>query len=392
MRKITADFIFPISSPPLKNGVLLLEDDGCIVGVFEEAAFENTTLEVYKGIVCPGFVNTHCHLELSHLEGKLLPHQGLDAFIKDVVKLNQETEEAAMEKAEKNMIEQGIVAVGDISNGPASFELKNKGNLRYHTFIEVLGFHPDKAVGAFDRAQQLYQDLKNKLPKGHGVSISPHAPYSASIKLLEKIGAFAKLHGGPLTIHNQENEEENKLFQKKEGRILERFKDFGIDVSAWEPTGMNSLMSSLQYLPSEVPLQLVHNTVTNAEDIRQAMHFHKNLFWCFCPGANLYIENRLPDFDLFIKAKGQITIGTDSLASNTFLSILEELKIISFKAPLIALETLLKWATLNGAAFLGFEKELGSFEKGKKPGVNLIENLLPDTYCLGAQSSVRKLV
>jgi cytosine/adenosine deaminase-related metal-dependent hydrolase len=79
--------------------------------------------------------------------------------------------------------------------------------------------------------------------------------------------------------------------------------------------------------------------------------------------------------ELFVQNNLNVVIGTDSLASNHQLSILEELKTISKNFPEIETETLLKWATINGARALQMESDLGSFEKGKTPGILLIENV-----------------
>jgi cytosine/adenosine deaminase-related metal-dependent hydrolase len=393
MRKVTADYIFPISQPPVKNGLLVLDDHGYIVEFIHHPDLSDISIEKYAGILCPGFVNAHCHLELSYLKGKIARQTGLDHFIKEVTQIATPQEEiaSAIVAAEKEMVAEGIVAVGDISNGPDSFLQKSKGNLRYHTFIEVLGFHPDRAQMAFEKAVSLYHQIKETLTQDHSVSITPHAPYSASEKLLKLIHEFALQDKGPLTIHNQESEEENKFFQKKEGSILSRLQNFGIDASWWQPTGKNSLESTLKHLSKINRLQLVHNTVTNAEDIRQALQYNDLLWWCFCPNANVYIENKLPDFKLFLKANARITIGTDSLASNNRLSVLEELKTIALNAPNINLETLLSWATRNGAEFLGFDKDLGTFEKGKRPGINLIEEINLNTLSFTTESKVRRL-
>jgi cytosine/adenosine deaminase-related metal-dependent hydrolase len=117
----------------------------------------------------------------------------------------------------------------------------------------------------------------------------------------------------------------------------------------------------------------VHNTFTSLEDLQWATSQASNLFWCTCPNANLYIEDRLPDYNFFINEKAKVTIGTDSLASNKSLSVLDELKTISSHNPQIPLQTLLSWGTINGAEFLG-RTELGTIEKGKKPGLNLLIN------------------
>ncbi|QQR94699.1 MAG: amidohydrolase family protein [Bacteroidota bacterium] len=119
----------------------------------------------------------------------------------------------------------------------------------------------------------------------------------------------------------------------------------------------------------------VHNTFSSDDDIQFAIKNVKKAWWCFCPNANLYIENTLPEIERITKATENILIGTDSLASNDQLSILSELKIITNKFPQITLHQLLTWSTINGAKALKMDNELGTLEKGKKPGLVLIENV-----------------
>ena len=116
----------------------------------------------------------------------------------------------------------------------------------------------------------------------------------------------------------------------------------------------------------------------------------KNTFWATCPNANLYIENQLPNYQTFLDAGATVTIGTDSLTSNWQLSVLEEMKTISKYQSYVDFETLLKWATLNGAKALGFERTLGSLKVGKTPGINLIKNL-GKNWTLKSNSSVKRL-
>jgi len=108
-------------------------------------------------------------------------------------------------------------------------------------------------------------------------------------------------------------------------------------------------------------------------DIKFAHQWNPNTYWATCPNANLYIENRLPNYQHFLDTDAKVTIGTDSLTSNWQLSILEELKTIHQFQSYVPLETLFKWATLNGAEALGYEKELGSITIGKKPGLVLLD-------------------
>ena len=195
-------------------------------------------------------------------------------------------------------------------------------------------------------------------------------------------------------MHNQESEEENNLFINKKGKLYEFLKKLGADFSKWQPTGMNSLPSILNHFPKPNPAAktlFVHNTYTSEEDIEQtSKHFeNKNIFWTFCPNSNLYIENHLPDIKMFVRKNQNIVIGTDSLASNKTLSILEELKTITNRFPAISLNEMLKWATINGAEALNLAQTLGSFEIGKKPGINLVQNIDFDNMMLTEKSSVK---
>ncbi|OZA56270.1 MAG: hypothetical protein B7X75_06570 [Sphingobacteriales bacterium 39-40-5] len=135
---------------------------------------------------------------------------------------------------------------------------------------------------------------------------------------------------------------------------------------------------------------LVHNTYTSREDLAAVTASGNDIYWCFCPNANLYIEGKLPDINQFLADDLKITIGTDSLASNDKLCILSELKVLKEYSPELPFSQTIRWATLNGAEFLGIDKRFGSIEKGKTPGLNLIQNA--DGLELTKHSTIRKLI
>ena len=387
MRKISAAYIFPGNRAPIKNGVVVLDDDGEILSVLNPEADEINWDEVeqYEGVICPGFVNTHCHLELSYLKDQIAEATQLHGFVQELMSKrdaasDKEKLEAIM-LAEQEMIANGIVAVGDISNGASTFEQKAKSNIRHHSFVEVFGLDADQAKAHFERVQllkQTYHDQKR-------ISITAHAPYSLSPKLVELVNGEKDLL---MTIHNQETAGENELFSDGEGPLFEQLAQFSDAIKEWSPTGKSSLQSYLHNYTKHKRVLLVHNTFTNKADVDFANNYSNNIYWCFCPNANEYIEEKQPDYKLFLDQK--CTIGTDSLASNWSLSILDELITISKKEPSISLEKLIQWATSNGAEFLGFD-EFGSIEKGKTPGLNLIKGVDLDKMCLTDRSSVTPL-
>jgi cytosine/adenosine deaminase-related metal-dependent hydrolase len=135
---------------------------------------------------------------------------------------------------------------------------------------------------------------------------------------------------------------------------------------------------------------LVHNTCTNLKDIYFIKRFDTKVHFCFCPGANLYIEDKLPKVELFIDQGFNITLGTDSLASNTKLCILNEMRLLQEKFPVLTTERLVQWATLNGAKYLGIADEKGTIEEGKMPGLNLITGL--DNLRITSATKVRRLI
>lgn len=374
MRYVTADRIFSGKENLPKNTVLAITNEGILNDIFSEENIDNNNIERLNGIICPGFVNTHCHLELSHLKGVIKQHTGIVDFGLSVIKhrndqpLNEQIE--AMLMADAEMQKQGIVAVGDISNTTASIGAKKQSDLYYHTFVELIALNPERADMVLDQGKQLESEFKsNKL----SASLAPHAPYSASLKLIEQISNYCYATKQPTSIHNQESTAENEFFKNKLGDYLRLYETLNIPIAYFKPNQKSSLQSVINAFNKAVNTLMVHNTFTNEEDFQVAQNLHKQLYWCLCPNANLYIENSLPDIQLMIANNCKLTFGTDSLASNSRLSIIDEINTIIKKQPEIPLELLLKAATYNGAEFLGIEDCFGSLLKNKKCGINLIE-------------------
>jgi cytosine/adenosine deaminase-related metal-dependent hydrolase len=357
-----------------EDSVLISDDAGSIVDLISEKEVESSKIEYLEGILTPGFVNTHCHLELSHLKDKIARGTGIVDFGLEVIKQRNQTplglQVELMKDADKAMFEQGIVAVGDISNTIDSIEVKKKSKLQYHTFVELIALNPERANLVFDAGKAILEEYdKNQL----SVSLAPHAPYTASVDLIKLISDDCYAKKKPTSIHNQESEAENEFFNSKTGDYLRLYETLNIPIDYFKESGKSSLQMILQGFNVNVNTLLVHNTFSKKEDVEIVEKYHSNLFWCLCPHANLYIENTLPNVALLQANNCGLTIGTDSLASNSTLSIAEELNILREHQSNIKLEILLKAATYNGAKFLGLESHLGFLEKGKKPGINLLK-------------------
>jgi cytosine/adenosine deaminase-related metal-dependent hydrolase len=179
-----------------------------------------------------------------------------------------------------------------------------------------------------------------------------------------------------ISIHNQESIAEDVLYKTGEGDFLKLYKNFGVEKSPFPVTGKSTIQSYLPHFNNGQTIVLVHNTYMTEEDIVFANNYAAQnglqLVYCFCPNANKYIENTLPPLDLFIKHNCRMVLGTDSYSSNWQLSIAKEIKTLHENFPAIPLTTLLQMGNLNGAEALQKMDKLGSFEKGKTPGVVVI--------------------
>lgn len=366
MRYITADRIFDGTHFLEDGSALVLDDTGKIVEITTIKKFQ-IPYEKYQGILMPGFINAHCHLELSHMH-ELIPQQtGIIDFAKNIItKRNSakpEQIQQAMKDADDFMKKAGIVAVGDISNNNVSFGIKRSSSIYYHTFIELIGLDPARKNDILRTGETLLQELEKDHLSG---SLAPHAPYSTSIDLIAEISKYNTSKQLPLSIHNQENSEEDAFMQGKPSKFKDLYDFLKMDISWFKPSFKNSIQAYIHHLKGNKNI-LVHNTFTSENDIATSSDA---IFWCCCPSANLYIEGVLPDYELLIKHNKSVCFGTDSLASNTNLSIIKEADL--FYQQTNDLITTLKGLTSTGAKALGIDESFGSFKIGAKPGVNLI--------------------
>jgi cytosine/adenosine deaminase-related metal-dependent hydrolase len=353
------------------NQVLITKEDGTIEAILPVSE-AGDDIQHFEGILCPGFVNAHCHLELSHMKGMIPAHTGLQEFVKQIVALRQVEPEAIQEaivSAEAEMMANGIVAVGDISNTLDTLNQKAKHHLAYYSFVELYDLDPTRATDKILAGLEMQKQFQENCVRA---SLVPHAPYSVTNNLWHLLSAHFGIH--TISMHNQETPDENEFFKTKTGSFLGMYERTKVNLDFFEATGLSSLQSILPIFKKAHHGILVHNSFTSAEDIQAVRAAMDNAFWCLCPNANQYIEQTMPPVELLRSEKANIVIGTDSYASNWSLSVLDELKTIHQHHPEIPLEEMLQWATINGARALQMDKHLGSFEKGKKPGVVLIKD------------------
>lgn len=371
IKRITASFVYTLETPePIRNGFVEYDPaDGRIVRVGGCEPGE----EVAQGAIVPGFVNSHCHIELSHLHKKFRKGTGMAGFIDQINALRDwagaDVKARLTREWMDKMWNDGVSAMADISNDDSSFNVKASHRLYTRTFLEVFGSEPEMCDGVMEEVRSL-KDVADKA--GIDAAPTPHSCYTMSPQLLSA-SAAAGLESGYLSYHSQESQEEEDLLISGTGAMYENRKRSGM--STPPVTGESSLKYFIDRLADAKPapydehILLVHNVCLSQSDVDAAKKVMKNVYWAICPLSNIFIHNALPPVDLMRRNGLAITVGTDSLSSNDDLDMVKELVCLHTNFPEVPMSELLVWACLNGARFLSRDSVLGSLAPGKVPGI-----------------------
>ena len=389
VKRIAASYVYSLDAEPIRNGYVEYDDRGTVISVGRCEEGE----EVLPGAIVPGFVNAHCHVELSHLHGKFRKGTGMAGFIDQINELRdwagREVKVELTRKWMDKMWNDGVSAMADISNDDSSFEVKQSHPMYTRTFLEVFGSEPEMCEGVMADVTSL-----NVVASSYGLDAAPtpHSCYTMSPQLLSA-SAAAGLKSGFLSYHSQESQEEEDLLISGSGAMYENRKRSGM--STPPVTGESSLKYFLDRLKTAAPapyeenILLVHNVCLKQDDIDVVRKTMKNPYFAICPLSNIFIHNALPPVDL-MRANGlKIALGTDSLSSNDDLDMVKELSCLHESFPEVSMNEMLVWACLNGASFLGKADELGSLTPGKRPGIVLVKDIDENGYVTAASRSER---
>ena len=380
---ITADLIFTPEGW-LADHLLELGEKGEIMQLRKVRPGDE--VHSYKGLLCPGWVNTHCHLELSALKGHIPMGLGMTGFIAEIFgKRNAFTDKEkrlAVEKAMRKLIARGTVAVGDICNSAISLRPKREiPELFTHSFIELLGMDALRAESILAEGLALAD-----LFEGMAHSITPHAPYSVSTPLLREI---YQLDNQLRSIHLMESLAERELFEHEGGPFRSFYNKFNLPYQAF------GIKSPWQYVTADLSVNeaviWVHCTEMKPEELDELAGNYPNSMFCLCPRSNYYIHERLPDIHHFLPFEDRVCLGTDSLASNHSLDIFDEIRFLQREYEQLSLHTLIKWGTMHGAKALQQSNKFGIFAPGFRPGINLITEIDQQKMRLTEKSRVEML-
>lgn len=371
--------VVPIGAPALENGGVLVQGGKILeVGPYTDlkaAAPAGVKLMDHgSAALLPALVNAHTHLELSGLAGKIpLPRQCFADWLKELLPHRPGlTPQARIEGIQtgKRLLEgSGTCLFGDISNGLFKEEELGNGFAERQSFLEVLGFNCQDLETALEH--DLLKTLNEAAPKDASLSLAAHACYSTSGELIRAAKEWAKKRGRVFSIHVAEQIEEVEFLRDGSGFFRQLLENLGRWVPGWTPPGL----SPLKYLEKLGVLDertlLVHAVYMTDSDRQIAAERGCSL--CFCPRSNKNINTGRADIKKALDLSIPVSLGTDSLASNTDLSLFNEASYVLENYPDIFPGDVLSMITSGGARALSQSRRFGTIEEGKQAALLAVE-------------------
>ena len=371
MKRYHARWVCPVSSAPLKNGTLV-EEDGRIAYIGPRAAAPaGEDIELGDAIVIPGLVNTHCHLELTAMRGFL---DGL-GFREWIVRLTRArravlTPEMLLDAARLGVDEgllHGITTFADTGDTGTGFDAMLERGARGICYREVFGPDPAQCEAAISELQLRVAEMGTRATNLVRVGVSPHAPYTVSDPLYRATVALARDQSLPIAVHIAESALETDLVVRGEGEFAGALKARGIAVAP-RATSPIALMEDVGVLGLHA--LLIHCVRVSEEDVAKiASH---DCAVAHCPASNARLGHGIAPLARFLRAGIRTGLGTDSVASNDRMDLLDEARLASLFAnandathDAVSATMVLDLATRGGARALGIDNETGSLDVGK---------------------------
>ncbi|HEV8397653.1 MAG TPA: amidohydrolase family protein [Vicinamibacterales bacterium] len=369
LSSIRADWVLPIAGPPLQGGSVTIED-GRIVAV--EPTAPPGAINLGRRVLMPGLVNAHTHLELSYLRGRIPRAARFTDWVRPLLAARQTPPdpaevEACATEAVGEAVESGTVLFGDVSNALGVLSALRESRMAARVFYELLGFNSSQPDAHVAEAR-VRVDAEQRAAADDGLeirfSVAPHAPYSVSPALFDAIGRDTRAHGSPTTVHLAEGQEEVQLLADGTGPWRALLETLGVWSDAWQPPAASPVAYLQQRGFLNAATLIVHGVQCTGADIARVRDIGATLV--SCPRSNAYVGAGEPPLADFYAAGVPVAFGTDSLASVADLNLFSELAEARRLAPEVPARRLLESATLIGARALGFERDYGSLEPGKR--------------------------
>jgi 5-methylthioadenosine/S-adenosylhomocysteine deaminase len=366
-----ARWVLPIDAAPIRDGAVAVDGDRIVWVGRARLAPSGERLDLGDALLLPALVNAHTHLDLTGFRG-LLEGLAFPAWIRTLTAAKREVtgDDALLDAARAGVLEglrAGIGTYGDTSDRPAGFHAMRELGVRGIAFQEVFGPDPAQADAAAADLAARVEALEPHASARVRLGVSPHAPYSVSDALFRATAALATARGWPLATHVAESAEESSLVVEGDGPFAEFLRGRGIAVAprAASPVALLEATGVLATRPL-----LIHAVRCRRDDHARIREAGARI--AHCPCSNAKLGHGVAPLREYIALGIPTGLGSDSMASNNRMHLLEEARVAGLlqsaragQPDVVPADALLHLATLGGAQALGLADEIGSLEPGK---------------------------
>lgn len=362
-----AEWIVPISSPPIANGLITV-DQHQVLSVGENLS-DGSPIELPNTVITPGLVNAHTHLEFSGIE-KSLGKQGMEFtdWIPEAVAYRRGFEDQWI-KSRSQFIDKGLVesakssvaAVGDISTSPVQVsDYQNSSTPQVVSFLELIGRDLNQTEQLVTTAEQHVQQCRssNVVP-----GISPHAPYTVHPQVVQQVASLSRKHRFPVAMHLAESKAELQLIEKHTGPFREMLEQFGVWNNVAPPKG-TQILDYLKWLSDSHHTLVIHGNYLREKEIKFLAEQAGKMTVVYCPRTHAYFNHAPHPLPELLEQQIPVAIGTDSKASTPDLALWRDVQTAAETFPLIAASQFLEMVTINAAKALGIENQFGTLATG----------------------------
>lgn len=401
-RLVLATAVLPGHEPPIRDGAVVVDAAGTIldVGPAREVAPRHASAERIDvaGALLPGLVNAHTHLELSALRGKVSGGRGfvpwLESFIPARAAELPEDDADAIEKAVVEADLAGTIAVGDVTNSLAAAPALARHHLGGVLFQELFGLDRDQAMARLARMSAQRETILPFLSDDRTCLPAPHTLYTTHPDVVRALVAIARESGARTTIHLAEHPAERSFLVDRSGPYFDFVAKMRLPAQTFPISGVGPVETAERLGLLAPDVLLVHLTDARAEELDKIAQAASPVV--VCPRSNLFIEVKLPPLPAMLRAGIVPALGTDSLASNASLDVLQEARALADRFPTVPPALLIRMATDAGARALG-RRDLGRLERGARPGLLAIDGVLapnddPSSWVLRQPRTARRWV
>ncbi len=340
---------------------------------------ETSVIDWGSAIILPGLVNAHTHLELTDLCGRLNPSSSFTSWLASLMserrRLAKQDYLDSVARGARMCAASGTTLIGDISASGWSWEALKTIKSRKVVFEEVTAFLPEKAAETMAALTSRLDRVQTDCCLSS--SVSPHAPYSVSPVLFRAVAQLARQRNVRPAIHVAETNQEVELLMRGTGEFKDFLAKLGVMPDAWLPPGL----APVPYLEGlgilERPALLIHGNYLDEESMSRVLN--RNCSIVFCPRSHAFFGHMPHPVRRLLDMGINVALGTDSLASNDSLSILDEMRFLFRNRKDLKCDEIIRMATINGAVALDFGGVLGRLRRGFWADMTVIR--LPEDIC-----------